>query len=165
MGSVQPVPAVAPQQELPPLVREYIKQSKGFPTVAPHSRLAGSYAQKMGAGDVKDVDTLICVPGDPQKNDPEAKKLIGDLKKLLDGLPAYLGYEGSAEAQINVERARRSIGADGLDLSRRLAERMGCVGRDHVRLAAARPAAARPDGEHAARQGHAAPGIRARAVR
>ena len=96
-------------QELPPQVREYIKQNKDFPTLAPHSRLAGSYAQKMGAGDVKDVDTLICVPGNPQKNEPEAKKLIRDLKKLLDGLPAYLRYEGSAEAQINVERARRSI--------------------------------------------------------
>lgn len=96
-------------QELPPLVRDYIAKSKDFLTVAPHSRLVGSYAQKMGAGDVKDVDTLIRVPGNPQKNEPEAKKLIGDLKKLLDGLPAHLGYEGYTTAQIDVERARRSI--------------------------------------------------------
>lgn len=63
----------------------------------------------MGAGDVKDVDTLIRVPGNPKKNEPEAKRLIWDLKKCLDGLPAYLGYEGYAEAEIDVERARRSI--------------------------------------------------------
>lgn len=97
-------------QELPPLVRDYIKQSKDFATLAPHSRLVGSYAQKMGAGDVKDVDTLIRVPGDPEKNEPEAKRLIGDLKKLLDGLPAYLAALGySVTGEIEVEKARRSI--------------------------------------------------------
>lgn len=94
-------------QELPPLVRDYIQQSKDFPTIAPHTRLAGSYAQKMGAGDVKDVDTLVRVPGDPKKNEPEAKQLILDLKNLLDDLPEYLDYEGYSE--IDVERARRSI--------------------------------------------------------
>ena len=94
-------------QELPPLVREYIKQSKEFPTVYPHTRLTGSYPQKMGAGDVKDVDTLVHVPGDPEKNEPEAKQLILDLKNLLDGLPEYLEDEGYAE--IDIERARRSI--------------------------------------------------------
>lgn len=94
-------------QELPPLVREYIKQSKDFSTIYPHTRLAGSYPQKMGAGDVKDVDTLVRVPGDPQKNEPEAKQLILDLKRLLDGLPKYLGDEGYSE--IDIERARRSI--------------------------------------------------------
>jgi Second Messenger Oligonucleotide or Dinucleotide Synthetase domain len=96
-------------QELTPLVRDYIRKSGDFATLAPHTRLAGSYPQKMGAGDVKDVDTLIRVPGNPEKNEPEAKRLIGDLKKLLDGLPAFLGYDGYAVAQIDVERARRSI--------------------------------------------------------
>lgn len=94
-------------QELPPLVREYIKRSKEFPTVAPHTRLAGSYPQGMGAGDVKDVDTLVRVPGDPKKNEPKAKQLILNLKNLLDGLPEYLGYEGYSA--IDIERARRSI--------------------------------------------------------
>lgn len=63
----------------------------------------------MAAGDVKDVDTLVRVPGDPKKNEPEAKQLIWNLKTLLDGLPEFLGYEGYAEAEINVERARRSV--------------------------------------------------------
>lgn len=96
-------------QELPWLVRNYIKESDEFSTVAPHTRLAGSYAQNMGAGDVKDVDTLIRVPGNPTKNDPEAKGLIQDLKKFLDGLPAYLGDDGYVESGIDIERARRSI--------------------------------------------------------
>lgn len=94
-------------RDLPPLVREYIKASQVFPTVYPHTRLAGSYAQKMAVGDVKDVDTLIRVPGDPDANKPEAKQLIQDLKKLLDGLPKALGYEGWAG--IDIERARRSV--------------------------------------------------------
>lgn len=96
-------------QELPWQVRDYIKSSKEFPTVFPHTRLAGSYAQDMAVGDVKDVDTLVRVPGNPEANDPEAKRLIQNLKKLLDGLPKALGYKGYAEARIDVERARRSV--------------------------------------------------------
>jgi hypothetical protein len=96
-------------QRLPRLVRNYIKVSQTFLTVTPHTRLAGSYAQNMVVGEVKDVDTLVRVSGDPKANEPEAKQLIRDLKKLLDGLPAYLGYEGYAETKIEVERARRSI--------------------------------------------------------
>jgi hypothetical protein len=96
-------------QRLPRLVRDYIKASQSFLTITPHTRLAGSYAQGLVVGEVKDVDTLIRVSGDPEANDPEAKQLILDLRKLLGGLPAYLGYEGYAETQIEVERARRSI--------------------------------------------------------
>lgn len=94
-------------QELPWKIRDYIKASKDFSTVYPHTRLAGSYAQHMAVGDVKDVDTLVRVPGDPEANEPEAKKLILDLKKLLDKLPEALGYEG--DAAVDIERARRSI--------------------------------------------------------
>ena len=57
-------------QELPWKVRNYIKGSKDFVTVYPHTRLAGSYAQYMAVGDVKDVDTLVRVPGDPKANRP-----------------------------------------------------------------------------------------------
>ena len=110
LENIQPPPnRIRAAQELPWLVRDYIKASKEFPTVSPHTRLAGSYAQDMAAGDVKDVDTLVRVPGDPLTNDPEAKLLIRNLKKLLDGLPEALGYEGYAEAEIGVKRARRSV--------------------------------------------------------
>jgi len=57
-------------QELPGKIRNYIKASKDFLTVEPHTRLAGSYAQHMAVGDVKDVDTLVRVPGDPKANRP-----------------------------------------------------------------------------------------------
>lgn len=77
-------------QELPWLVRGYIEESEEFLTIAPHTRLAGSYPQGMSAGDVKDIDNLVHVPGDPKANKPEAKQLIWDLKKLLDGLPEAL---------------------------------------------------------------------------
>jgi hypothetical protein len=35
----------------------------------------------MTSGDVKDVDPLIRVPGDPKANEPKAKGLIQDMKK------------------------------------------------------------------------------------
>ena len=94
-------------QDLPPKVRDYLKEHEGFVTLYPHSRLAGSYAQHLCVGDVKDVDFLIRVPGDPEENEPEAKQVVQDLKKALDGLPGALGYEG--EASIDIERARRSV--------------------------------------------------------
>jgi hypothetical protein len=93
--------------ELPDQVRTYLKEHEEFVTVAPHSRLAGSYAQHLTVGDVKDVDFLVFVDGDPHQNDPEAKAVINDLKRALDELPEALGYGGYAS--IDVNRARRSV--------------------------------------------------------
>lgn len=94
-------------RDLPPLVRDYLKTHQDFSTVAPHSRLVGSYAQHMPVGDVKDVDFLVRVDGDPEANEPEAKQLIQELKNALDDLPEALGYEGWAG--VDIERARRSV--------------------------------------------------------
>jgi hypothetical protein len=94
-------------QECHPLVRDYLQGLTTFPTVEPHSRLVGSYAQKISVGDVKDVDILVRVDGDPAKIDPDAKQLLRDLKKALEGLPEYLGYEGAS--QFDVNGARRSV--------------------------------------------------------
>lgn len=94
-------------REVPPLVRGYLRAHEEFPTVAPHSRLVGSYGQDTSVGDVKDVDFLVRVDGDPAENNPQAKRLIQDLKKVLDGLPEALGYSGSTN--IDIERARRSV--------------------------------------------------------
>src|SRR5437868_237041 len=77
-------------QDLPPKVRKYLEEHKGFATLAPHSRIAGSYPQGMSVGDVKDVDFLVRVDGDPEANNPEANTLIKDLKEALDGLPQAL---------------------------------------------------------------------------
>jgi len=94
-------------RDIPPLVRDYLKAHKEFVTVAPHSRLVGSYGQDASVGDVKDVDFLVRVDGDPEKNDPQAKQLIRNLEKTLDGLPKALGYTGSTD--IDIECARRSV--------------------------------------------------------
>jgi hypothetical protein len=93
--------------DFPPQVRDYLEKHEDFTTVAPHTRLVGSYAQHTSVGDVKDVDFLVRVPGAPAENDPEAKQLLQDLKNALDGLPKALGYAG--EASFDVERARRSV--------------------------------------------------------
>ncbi len=94
-------------RDLPQKVREYLQEHKGFETVSPHSRLVGSYAQELCVGDVKDVDFLVRVSGNPTENEPKARGVIGELKKALDGLPAALGYIG--EAEMDIERARRSV--------------------------------------------------------
>ncbi|MBE7550354.1 MAG: nucleotidyltransferase [Anaerolineales bacterium] len=108
LKNIQPPPErVEKAQDLPSKVRDYLKEHEDFTTLYPYSRLAGSYAQDLCVGDVKDVDFLVRVSGDPDKNDPEAKQLIQDLKKALDGLPEALGYKG--EAEIDIERARRSV--------------------------------------------------------
>lgn len=94
-------------RDLPPLVRDFLKDHEEFATLYPHSRLAGSYAQDMSACDVKDVDFLVRVPGDPEKNEPGAKALIQSLCTVLNDLPKVLGYEGWAG--VDIERARRSV--------------------------------------------------------
>lgn len=108
LENIQPPPErIEKAQGLPGKVRDYLKNHQDFVTLYPHSQLAGSYAQHLCVGDVKDVDFLVRVAGDPDENDPEAKQLVQDLKRALDGLPEALGYEG--ETQIDVERARRSV--------------------------------------------------------
>lgn len=103
----------AAARDLPPAVREYLKQHGDFTTVAPHTRLVGSYAQDLSVGDVKDVDVLVRDDGDPEANAPEAKQVIKDLRAALadlpkwDQLPEWLGSGGYAA--IDVERARRSV--------------------------------------------------------
>jgi hypothetical protein len=101
-------------RDLPPLVREYLKQCTDFPTVYPHTRLAGSYRQHLTTVDVKDIDTLVFVPADPEENDPPAKQMIRDLKGALDDLPNQpdaLGewHASLVEANLEIERARRSV--------------------------------------------------------
>lgn len=102
-----PIERIEAAQECHPLVRDYLESLDSFPTISPHSRLVGSYAQKMSVGDVKDVDILVRVDGDPLENEPNAKELLQNLKKALDGLPGALGLQGTSE--FNVNAARRSV--------------------------------------------------------
>lgn len=109
-----PANRIEAAQELPSLVREYLEECTDFPTVEPHTRLVGSYAQKMSVTDVKDVDILVRVDGDPDENAPEARQLIRDLRAVLDDLSQSERALGTwqvaaVDANLEVERARRSI--------------------------------------------------------
>ncbi|MBV6503328.1 MAG: hypothetical protein AKCLJLPJ_01397 [Fimbriimonadales bacterium] len=92
---------------LPPLVRSYLENHETFVTVEPHSRLVGSYAQKLCVGDVKDVDFLVFIAGEHEgKGMIEPERVIAELSKALKGLAKHLGYD---EDQISVKPARRSV--------------------------------------------------------
>jgi hypothetical protein len=97
-------------RDLPPKVRQYLEDHQEFTTVHPHTKLAGSYGQDTSVGNVKDVDFLVRVPGNPDENEPNAKKLIQELKCALDELPKALGYLGFVVIDnIQIQRARRSV--------------------------------------------------------
>lgn len=94
-------------KELPANVRDFLKESADFETASPHSRLVGSYAQDLSVGDIKDVDLLVFVPGDPEEDDPTARAVISSLATTLKGLPEYLGYTG--DANFDFSKNRRSV--------------------------------------------------------
>ncbi|MDQ5822776.1 MAG: nucleotidyltransferase [Chloroflexota bacterium] len=97
-------------RDVPRIVRDYLQGCTSFPTVDPHTRLAGSYAQDMSAGDIKDVDVLVRVDGDPEANEPCARQTIKDLKAALDGLKnSDDGLGGWLVSDVTVNEARRSV--------------------------------------------------------
>lgn len=108
LTSIQPSPErLDLAVKLPGQVREYLAANTDFATKPPHSRLAGSYAQDLSVGDVKDVDFLVRIDGDPDQDDPTAREVLRNLKDALDGLPEHLGYTGSSE--FDIDRNRRSV--------------------------------------------------------
>ena len=68
--------------EIPGDVRDFLKESQGFPTLPPHSALVGSYRRHTSIGDIKDVD--------------------------IKGLPRFGIVEGYMAAGILVEGLRRT---------------------------------------------------------
>lgn len=90
-------------QQLPADVRDYLKKHEEIRTVAPHSRLAGSYARHTAICDIKDVDILILVHADYLSGKPSA--VLTTLSRVLKGLPAALGSTGN----VDLRRQRRSI--------------------------------------------------------
>ncbi len=100
-------------RELPSAVRHYLKECGDFETISPHTHLVGSYAQHLSVGDIKDVDILIRVDGEPEVNDPVAKQVIIGLRTALadfpywEKLPSWVRSGGSAS--LSVKGARRSV--------------------------------------------------------
>lgn len=92
---------------LPGQVREFLQLHEEFITKYPHTRLAGSYAQFLTVGDVKDVDFLVRVDGNPETDEPTARAVLTDLVHALRDLPDYLGYVG--DSHFDFKRNRRSV--------------------------------------------------------
>jgi hypothetical protein len=89
-------------KELPDKVRDYLKNTDGFPTSPPYSTLAGSYRRHTAIGDIKDVD--IIVKADVGL-DESPGSTIRKLKNTLDNLPEALGLPGYTE----IKQSRRSV--------------------------------------------------------
>lgn len=87
-------------QRLPGQVRDWLKEHD-YQTVAPHSRLIGSYGRQTAIKDIKDVDTLLFLPEAALERTPEA--VLRELKGVLDDYP-----DATAEAAPQ----RRSIRLD-----------------------------------------------------
>jgi len=94
-------------ETLPQQVRDYLAGNDEFVTRSPHSRLVGSYAQHLTVGDVKDVDFLVRVDGDPEVNEPTVRTVLSELASALRDLPEHLGYSG--DTYFDITRNRRSV--------------------------------------------------------
>jgi hypothetical protein len=98
-------------QTIPEFVRDYLKGTDLLKTVAPQSRLAGSYGRRTAIKNIKDVDTLVFINPDYKTGkDREPINVLNDLVDALQDLPKYLGdYEGTIDADLAIRRQRRSV--------------------------------------------------------
>lgn len=88
--------------DIPAKVREYLKACDDVKTVAPHSRLAGSYARHTAIKDIKDVDIVLLV--DETYLDEAPEVVLNDLYRALKGLPEALEDSGVVEAACRHQR-------------------------------------------------------------
>ena len=98
-------------QTIADCVRDYLKGTDLLKTVAPQSRLAGSYGRRTAIKNIKDVDTLVFI--DPEYKtgkDLEPTDVLNDLIDALQYLPEYLGdNEVTVDADLAIRRQRRSV--------------------------------------------------------
>ncbi len=85
-------------RELPAQVRDWLEERDDLTTVAPYSRLIGSYSRSTAILDIKDIDTLLFYDDATLERTPES--VLRELKKALDDYP-----DATAEASPQ----RRSI--------------------------------------------------------
>ncbi|MCL5611383.1 MAG: nucleotidyltransferase [Chloroflexi bacterium] len=96
--------------ELPTKIRDFLKESEEIITVAPHTRLSGSYARETAVKQIKDVDILLFVDPKYKEKEDSAHATINTLVNALDGLPKALGDEnGKVDAELSLIRQRRSV--------------------------------------------------------
>jgi hypothetical protein len=102
LSSIEPEDARAESAALLPWqVRDYLKDCELITTVAPHSRLAGSYARHTATKKIKDVDIILLVSEAYRDEDPEV--VLDALYSALGGLAEALGDTG----EIVVRRHQR----------------------------------------------------------
>ncbi len=90
--------------EIPGDVRAYLEDNADFETMAPHSRLTGSYRRHTAIHNIKDVDFLVFVCYEGER--PEPADVLKALRSALDNLPEALGYGGRAQT---LRGQRRSV--------------------------------------------------------
>ena len=66
---------------IPAQVRDFLEDSTEFPTEDPHSRLTGSYARSTAIHAIKDVDFVVFVDAEIDKDDedPDPEAVLDDL--------------------------------------------------------------------------------------
>jgi len=87
-------------QRLPGEVRDWLADHE-FGTVAPHSRLIGSYGRQTAVTNIKDVDALVFLPVAKLDRTPES--VLRELKRLLETYP---------DSTVDASPQRRSIRLD-----------------------------------------------------
>ncbi len=92
---------------IPNDVRNFLEDHQDLQTVAPHSRLVGSYRRNTATCEIKDVDFVVLL--DPDYADGEPSSAIEDVYDALEELPEALGYGGRAQV---LRRQRRSMHVD-----------------------------------------------------
>lgn len=90
--------------DIPAAVRDHLKVHTSLTTVAPHTRLAGSYGRSTAILQIKDVDILVFV--NPEWQDTGIRLLLTTLAEALQELPEELG---DACGEVTLRHQRRSI--------------------------------------------------------
>lgn len=92
----------------PGKIRDHI-QGHEFETVAPHSRLVGSYARRTVVGDIKDVDVVIFVPEARQDDPPRG--VLSELEEALKQFP-----DASVDTTVQRRSVRVTVGDFDIDV-------------------------------------------------
>lgn len=90
-------------RSMPTKIREYLAEHPELKTVAPHTRLVGSYGRSTAIKNIKDVDIVLFV--DASYRETSIRSLLNLVCRVLKQLPEFLDDCGPVETR----RQRRSV--------------------------------------------------------
>lgn len=90
--------------DLPAQVRDFLQNHEDITTAVPHTRLAGSYARHTALKNIKDVDVLLLLDTEYQKQSPA--QVIETVFSALRTLPEALDDKGETSVR---RHQRRSV--------------------------------------------------------